>query len=134
MAISRVQPFRLYKDISLDFTSHPETQDVSKKIDINAVKQSLKTLLFTQRGERLFQPSIGSPLYTLMFEQIDPITEEAVRVGIENTIQSFEPRVILEQVDIVPRPDTNEYEITIFFSVVGIPITTSLSTVIQRVR
>jgi phage baseplate assembly protein W len=128
------RPLRLYVDLGFDFLPHPETKDITKKVDINAVKQSLKTLLFTQRGERLFQPDIGSPLYTLMFQLIDPITEETVRVGIENTIQSFEPRVILEQVDIVPSPDENEYQITIFFSVVGIPTPASLSTVITRVR
>jgi len=127
-------PYRLYKDLDLAFTKNPQTWDVSKKIDVNAVKQSLKTLIFTQYNERPFQPDLGSPIYKLLFEPVDPITTEAIRQSIENLIQNHEPRVILNQLDVVPREDEHSYEITIFFTIVGIPLPVSFTTVLQRLR
>jgi len=127
-------PYRLYKDIDLTFTKNPLTWDVNKKVDVNAVKQSLKTLIFTRYNERLFQPELGSPIYRLLFEPVDPITTEAIRRSIENLIQNHEPRVILNQLDVTPREDENSYEISIFFTVVGIPLPVSFSTILQRLR
>ena len=127
-------PYRLYNDIDLTFTKNPLTWDVNKKVDVNAVKQSLKTLIFTRYNERLFQPELGSPIYRLLFEPVDPITTEAIRRSIENLIQNHEPRVILNQLDVIPREDENSYEISIFFTVVGIPLPVSFSTILQRLR
>lgn len=132
--MSIIRPYRLYKDIDLAFLSHPETGDVTKKLDVNAVKQSLKTLLFTQYGERLFQPKIGSPLYGLLFEPMDPITVEGIKQSIEILIQNYEPRIILEQIDVIPNYDENNYDLSIFFTVVGIPLPISFSTILQRLR
>lgn len=129
-----IKPYRLYKDIDLAFTANPQTKDINKKLDINAVKQSLKTLLFTQFGERLFQPDIGSPLHGLLFEPVDPITTEAIRDAIENTIQNNEPRVKISKIDVVPKYDQNAYEVTLFYTVVGIPLPVSFSTILQRLR
>lgn len=129
-----IVPYRLYKDVDLAFRTNPQTGDVNRKLDINAVKQSLKTLIFTKFGERLFQPTVGSPVHGLLFEPIDPITSEALKSAIENTIQNFEPRVRLDGLEVVPMYDENAYEITIFFTVVGIPIPVSFSTILKRLR
>jgi len=90
--------------------------------------------MFTQYNERLFQPKIGSPLYGLLFEPMDPITVEGMRQTIELLIQNYEPRIILDQIDIVPNYDENTYELSIFFTVVGIPLPISFSTILQRLR
>jgi phage baseplate assembly protein W len=129
-----IRPFRLYKDIDLTFSRNPGTGDVGKKLDINAVKQSLKNLLYTQYNERPFNPNLGSPLYRLLFQPADPITTEAIKQAIELLIQNFEPRVVLDYLDVVPKYDDNSYEITIFFTVVGIPVPVSFSTILQRLR
>jgi len=127
-------PNKLYKDLDVTFTAHPETQDVLKKIDNNAIKQSLKLLLFTNIGERLFQPDVGSKIYGLLFEPIDPITTEVLKRSIENTIETYEPRVLLEGVDVVPNYDDNSYEVSIYFTVLGINQPTSLTVTLERLR
>lgn len=129
-----IRPYRLYKDIDLTFSRNPGTGDVGKKLDINAVKQSLKNLLYTQYNERPFNPNLGSPLYRLLFQPADPITTEAIKQAIELLIQNFEPRVRLEKTDVVPRYNDNAYEITLYFTVVGIPVPVSFSTILQRLR
>ena len=129
-----LNPYRLYKDFDLSFTSHPETGDLTKKIDVNAVKQSLIVLLYTQFNERLFQPNMGSPLYKMLFEPIDPILTEALRVGIENSIRNHEPRVILNRLDLVPTEDENGYEISIYFNIIGLPMPVNFTTILKRLR
>lgn len=127
-------PNKLYKDLDVTFAAHPETQDVLKKIDNNSIKQALKLLLFTNIGERLFQPDVGSKIYGLLFEPIDPITTEVLKRSIENTIETYEPRVLLEGVDVVPNYDENSYEVSIYFSVLGINQPTSLTVTLERLR
>ena len=127
-------PNKLYKDLDVTFAAHPETQDVLKKIDNNSIKQSLKLLLFTNIGERLFQPDVGSKIYGLLFEPLDPITTEVLKRSIENTIETYEPRVLLEGVDVVPNYDENSYEVSIYFSVLGINQPTSLTVTLERLR
>ena len=129
-----LKPNKLYKDIDFAFGAHPETKDILKKIDINSVKQSLKTLLFTRAGERLFQPDVGGNLHALLFEPIDNITAEVIKKGIENTIEKYERRVKLDLIDVVPKYDDNEYEISIYFSIVGINQPTSLTLTLERLR
>jgi len=126
-------PFRLYKDIDLSFTRH-SSGDVGRKVDVNAVRQALSTLIFTQFGERPFQPGLGSPLYRLLFEPMDAITVEVLKKALENVIQNYEPRVILDRIDLVPFYDENSYELTIFFTVVGIPTPVTYSTTLKRLR
>ena len=47
MANETLKISRLYKDLDLSFTRNTVTGDVSKKIDVNAVKQSLNILMQT---------------------------------------------------------------------------------------
>jgi len=129
-----ISPSRLYKDLDLSFTAHPQTGDVTKKLDVNAVKQSLKTLIMTHFGERLFQPDIGSPVYRLLFEPMDPITTAVLHRSIEQVIQNHEPRVLLHKVVVTPYEDMNEYAISIYFSVVGIPLPVTFTITLQRLR
>lgn len=132
--IPTLVPTRLYKDLDINFPAHPQTGDVGKRIDVNAVKQSILTLLYTQPGERLFQPTLGTPLYRLLFEPIDPIITESLRVGIETAIRNHEPRVILNRVDLVPMPDENAYEISIFFNIIGLQNPVTFTTTLKRLR
>lgn len=125
---------KIYKDLDLSFATHPQNKDVLKKVDINAIRQSIKNLLFTRFGERLFQPEIGSGIYNLLFEPLDNISANALKKAVTTVIQNYEPRAKIEQVDVLPDYDTNSYEVTIFFRVVGIAQTTSLSLTLERLR
>lgn len=127
-------PTRKYKDFDLSFENHPQSGDVQKKIDLNSIRQSLKNLLMTMPGERPFNPYLGTELYRLMFEPMDPITISAIDQTIERTIQNYEPRINLELIQIVPSPDENSISITIVFrdKVTGTPGT--FNTTLQRLR
>ncbi len=127
-------PNRIYKDLDLSFSAHPERGDVLKKLDISSIIQSLKSLLFTMPGERPFQPNLGSPLYNLLFEPLDDISMALIDKTIEHTIQNYEPRVTLDLVQIVPNDEENEVQISIFFTVKGTQTPASFTTTLKRLR
>ena len=127
-------PFRLYKDLDLNFTRHPQDGDVAKVLDINSIKQALKVLILSRFGERPFQPDLGSPIFGLLFEPIDPITTEVIRQTITQVVQNHEPRVVLDTVNVVPNDEQNSYDISIYFTAVGIPLPVTFSLSLQRLR
>lgn len=129
-------PVRLYKDIDLSFSAHPETKDVVKKIDINSVKQSLKLLLFSSYNERPFREdtTVFSSIRNLLFEPVDILTSISIKRNIEYIVETYEPRVILDEVVVSPNDEKNEYEISIYFRVKGIQRPASFSTILTRAR
>lgn len=132
--MSILTPTRIYKDLDLDFGKHPQKGDVLKKTDVNSIRQSLRNLLFTIPGERPFQPYLGTELYRLMFEPMDPITISALDQTIERTIQNFEPRVELQLIQLVAAPDENSVDISIFFKVKGTGTPGSFTATLTRLR
>jgi len=126
-------PTKLYKDIDLTFAK-TTSNDVAKRIDVNAVKQSIKNLLLTRPGERPFQPNLGSELYSILFEPMDAVTVETLKGVITTCIGNYEPRVKLQEVAVNPNYDENAYDVSLYFYIVGIysPVTFNLT--MQRVR
>ena len=132
MATKKVN--RIYSDIDLNFTAHPVTGDLAVKYDVNAVKQSLKTLLLTQYYERPFQPELGSPIYGMLFEPLDVITANTLKLQIELLIRNHEPRVVNQSVTVTPMYDQNAFKVDIFFYVIGLPDPMTYSTILKRRR
>ena len=92
---------RSFKDIKVDFAKNPFTKDVSAVSNDNSIKQSLKNLVMTQPGEKLFQPQIGSGVRQLLFEPMDGFTADAIRDDILNTVGQHEPRIVIENLAVV---------------------------------
>ena len=127
-------PNRLYLDLDMNFLSNPNSEDVTKVVDVNSVKQAIKLLVLTRFGERLFQPDMGSPIYGLLFEPVDPITTQVLQQSIIQVIQNHESRCLLNEVRVVPDEDHNAYNITIYFTVVSIPLPITFSFTLSRLR
>lgn len=125
---------RIYKDIDLSFTANALSGDIGKKLDANAVKQSMKNLLFIHPYERKFHPELGSPLNRMLFEQMAPGNEKILAKLIEQLLTNFEPRVRLVKIDVVPDHDNNAYSVAINFFVLGIEEPQQLSLNLTRLR
>ena len=117
MAIKRIS--RAFKDISLSFTPHPVTKDLTILKNENAIKKSVRNLIQTIPTERFFNSVLGSEVRDSLFEFVDFGTASVIQDQILNTIENFEPRVDDVSVEVEPRPDTNEFEVTVFFTIVG---------------
>jgi phage baseplate assembly protein W len=125
---------RIYSDIDLNFLAHPNTGDVSKKYDVDAVKQALKTLVLTNFYERPFQPKFGSPVYGMLFENIDLPAANSLKLRLELLISQYEPRVRAQEVTVVPLYDENSFRVSIYFYVVGVRDPVTFSTILKRTR
>ena len=121
MAITRIS--RSFKDISLSFKRHPVTNDIAVLKNADAIKRSVRNLVQTIPNERFFNSTIGSVVKNLLFENapgfIDFGTAAIIEKQILTTIENYEPRVTNLEVNVEPRPDTNEFEVNVIFDIVG---------------
>tara|TARA_B100000614_G_scaffold262019_1_gene293825 strand:+ start:747 stop:1148 length:402 start_codon:yes stop_codon:yes gene_type:complete len=122
MAIKRVS--RSFKDISLSFSPHPITKDLTVLKNENAIKKSVRNLVQTIPTERFFNSAIGSEVRDSLFDFVDFGTASVIQNQIQITLENFEPRIDDVSVEVTPKPDTNEFEVTVFFTIVGQDIPT----------
>ena len=110
---------RSFKDISLSFDPHPVTKDLPVLKNENAIRRSVRNLVQTIPGERFFNSILGSSVYESLFDLYDFGTSTLIEQEIITTLENFEPRVANVQVQVDPRPDQNNFDVTIFFDIVG---------------
>ena len=134
MASVKGKKNRIYTDIDLSFGVNAFSGDINKKLDVNAVKQSIKNLLLTQSGEKPFHPEIGSPLYGLLFENMRPGMETVISSRIQDVVTAFEPRCKMKVVETQADYDKNTYNVSMFFHVVGVNEPQSMHMELKRLR
>jgi len=120
MPVERVS--KGFKDLSMSFQVNPLNYDIIAVKNETAISRSIRNLIFTLRGERFFNPSLGSGVSKLLFENIDEITASILKDEIKSTIDIYEPRVDLISVDVSPNYDNNEFYATITYNIVGIDV------------
>lgn len=124
-----------YSDFMNNLDLNPITGLLAKVTNEDAVKQSLKNLIYTNRTERFYNPFIGSRLRSLMFEPMDSVTQQLLSKEINETISNNEPRVEILNVIVTPREDQNRYDIKIVFRLINRPEQTlDLNLSLKRVR
>lgn len=126
---SRVKAF---SDIDLTFAAKP-SGDVFKKTDAAAVKQALKNLLLTNKGEKPFQPLYGGDLHKYLFE-LNDVDDDEIQDQIVATCARFEPRVKIMEVITQSKPDVNSITVLVRFRVVNIRETQTLNLSLTRLR
>ena len=110
---------RSFKDISLSFEPHPITKDLPVLKNANAIRRSVRNLVQTIPGERFFNPILGSSVYDSLFDLMDFGTSNLIEQEIITALRNFEPRVNNVRVRVSARPDQNNFDVTIFFDIVG---------------
>ncbi len=125
---------RTFSDLNLLFNVNPFTRDVTKKIDEEAIKASVRNLIQTRNFERPFHPEIGCQINTLLFENITPVIYQIIKKTIFDVIEKFEPRVVVQDVITQETPDSNALDVTIIFRIINSERPITLRTTIQRVR
>ena len=115
---------RAFKDINLSFKRHPVTNDVLTVSDEDAIKRSVKNIVFTILGEKPFEPNFGSVINNSLFELNTSLNEIRVSDEIKQSLLNYEPRI--DNVDVTTSiyPDSNELNCTVQYDIVGIPAPT----------
>ena len=111
---------RAFKDINLSFKRHPVTNDVLTVSDEDAIKRSVKNIIFTILGEKPFEPEFGSVINDSLFELNTSLNEMKVSDEIKQSLLNFEPRIDNIRVTVSIYPDSNELNCTVQYDIVGI--------------
>lgn len=111
----------LYKDLALDLRSdvsfnnqlnkNETLRDFSAIFDIEAVKNSIKTAFLTSPGENLLDPKYGVDIKQYIFEPVDDFTAEIIKEDILSKLPIMEPRIVVNNVEVVGNEDQNQYDI-----------------------
>ena len=115
---------RAFKDINLSFKRHPVTNDVMTIRDEDAIKRSVKNIIFTILGEKPFDPDFGSIINNSLFDLNTNLSEIRVSDEIRHSLSNLEPRIENLDVSVRITPDSNELNCTVQYDIVGLPTPT----------
>ena len=125
---------RKYTDLDLTFTKNPLTNDIAKKVDSNAIKQSIKNLVQMEFCSVPFHPEIGSQVMSLLFENFTDLTRISLERVIATVIENFEPRVRMNSVIVTNEQDKNAILITIYYNIINTNKPQSVDITVYRAR
>ena len=112
---------RAFKDINLSFKRHPVTNDVVTIRNEDAIKRSVRNIIFTILGEKPFEPNFGSVINESLFDLNTNLSEIRVSDEIRSSLLIYEPRIDNIDVNVTIAPDSNEMNCTIQYDITGIP-------------
>ena len=115
---------RAFKDINLSFKRHPVTNDVVAIRDEDAIKRSVKNIIFTILGEKPFDPTFGSVINDSLFDLSTNLSDIRIQDEITSSLNRFEPRISNIIVKSTVTPDSHELNCTVQYDIVGIPAPT----------
>jgi len=108
-----------FKDISMSFQANPLNFDLIQLKNASAISRSIRNIVFTLPGEKFFNPDFGSRVSRSLFENVDEISASIINDEIRSSITIYEPRVELIDVQTNPNFDDGEFNVTIFYRIVG---------------
>jgi phage baseplate assembly protein W len=111
--------FQTFKDFNFNFKPHPVTEDLQVVKDGADIKQSIKSLLLTRKGERLFNSDLGTQLGDLLFEPLDFGTAAIIRDEIYSVIKKYEARIDIIDLNVDTNFEDNGYDIQLEYVIRG---------------
>ena len=116
---------RVSVGLDLPLGLQPGTSDgnfATTKTTMDAVKNDIKLLLMTQKGERLMQPNLGMDIRKFLFEQITEDITIQIENDIVDTFPTWLPFVELREINIDKEDqDLNRLGIDIKFNIRNAP-------------
>ena len=110
---------RGFKDINLSFKRHPVTNDLVVIKNEDAIKKSVKNIIFTILGEKPYVPFFGTSVKNSLFELANPLDHIRISDEISSTLLNYEPRISNIQVTVSNYPDSHELNATIQYDITG---------------
>ena len=123
-----------YSDFYSNFDLELVKKDLLSYKNEDSVKRSIRNILLTDNGERFFNPTFGSDIRKMLFENFSPSTEQVVADLIKTAIGNHEPRANVIDVNVSGDPDQNSMYINIVFSVINKAEPVTLELILNRIR
>ena len=107
------------KFVGLDTDGNNLPGDIFKKTNAAAVKQSIRNLLLTNFTERPFMHRFGGNLTDMLFRLSTEIDDANLENDITSSIQTYEPRAQVLNINSIISADNNEVRVTVRFLVIS---------------
>ena len=124
----------LYSDFHKDLSQNPISEDLALKINEESVKESIKNLILTDKGERLMRPLIGGNIKAMLFENNTPSTIKFIQEQVKSTIQQYEPRATLLDVVVTSSLDETTVQIAVYFYINNLERPITVTVFLERAR
>lgn len=129
--ISKVvlNPDPVYIDLHLDLTGAKNigdglnpvnSGDILVDYDVEAIKNSLRNIFTTKKGQKILNPDFGTALEQFLFTQITNANARAIGNVILRDVTLYEPRIKVSNVIVNPSIDRQIYEIAIYYTLLDI--------------
>jgi len=126
----------VYTDLHLDLAmsksigygnQEATSRDILVDNDILAIRNSVKNIFTTKKGEKILAPEFGSSLEQFLFEPVDNIHGRLIAETIFNNIKTYEPRIEVTDINVEVKPDENLYNITVQYKFLEIKKQSSIN-------
>lgn len=124
----------LYQDFKKTLEKSPVSSDLTVLKDEDSVKEAIKNLILTDRGERLMQPDLGGNISAMLFENITPATLVLIQNNVRTTLDLYEPRAELIDVIASSNIDDNVVKVQITFYITNVQQPIALDVFLERTR
>lgn len=116
MSLSIVFPINMRVDNSAGMESHPDANTTE------AIKQNMKMLLLTRKGEYVWDPSFGVGLYSYLFENDVTISIDILEGEIRDQVSTYMPYVQIDDINIQIDSDYQTLKVQLRFRYNGLSI------------
>ena len=131
----------IYKDLTLDiaksniykpgFNTPLPGSDIQVSLDAKAIANSLTNLFNTIPGQRFLFPDYGLSLNQYLFLPITKNIGQAIGEKMLSTISTYEPRVSVQNINVVADPDNYQYIITLSLFIPSLNKLTNFNSVLN---
>ena len=141
---------RGWSDLDLDLTMHPVTKDITRKLNVEAVKRSVRNLIQTNKYDKKFHPEVDGGVTRHLFGLATAATKHDISEAIATWLRNYAPRVVVDRVNVVGNEDEiahvqsdirvtgnldrNGFNVSIFFRIVNSPEPIEVSLFLERIR
>ena len=89
-------------------------------VNVDSIKQSIKNILMTRKGTRLFNSEFGSNIHKYLFDIMDDVTSFNLLNEIVSAVERWEPRVRINfaQSRCIPDYTNRIYWVTLVFTLI----------------
>jgi hypothetical protein len=77
------------------------------------IVESIRLILGTRLGERVYRPNFGSRLAELVFAPLNTDTLLLIRIHVREALERWEPRIVLDEVMVEPSQTSGRVDIMI---------------------
>lgn len=119
----------------MTFQVNPLSNDLIALKNENSIARSVRNIIFTVPGEKMFNPDFGTDINASLFELLDETSAVVIKDQIEYSLETYEPRIRLLDVIVVPDFEGNGYDVEISYSIIGVDIDPQqISFILQATR